>query len=177
MTTTLNARIVLRPVDPATDSALLHRWVTEERARFWGMLDRSVAEVEEIYAYIDEQDHLAAHLVCWDDEPWALFQTYDPAVDEIGQFYDRLPGDIGVHLLIGPGKRPEGFTDALFAHLTTWVFSDPKVQRVVLEPDVRNEKSLNILGRLDMQVGPQVAMPEKKAQFVFLSRADWTAAG
>lgn len=174
MTATLNPLLVLRPVDPAADSALLHRWVSQERARFWGMLDRSRADVEEIYTYIDEQEHLAAYLVCWEGEPWALFQTYDPAVDEIGQFYDRQPGDIGVHLLMAPGKRPDGFTDALFGHLATWVFSDPSVQRVVLEPDVRNQKSVSILGRLEMQVGPQVEMPEKKAQFAFLHRADWT---
>lgn len=175
MTTQLNAHLVLRLVDPAGDSELLHRWVTEERARFWGMLERTRAEVEEIYAYIDEQEHLSARLVCWDGEPWALFQTYDPAVDEIGQFYDRRPGDVGVHLLIGPGRRPEGFSDALFSHLVAWVFSDPSVQRIVLEPDVRNEKSASLLERLGAQAGPQAQLPDKRAQFAFLDRADWTA--
>lgn len=173
MTMALDARLVLRPVDPTTDAELLHDWVTQERARFWGMLDKTLAEVEEIYAYIDEQDHLAAYLVCWEDEPWALFQTYDPAVDEIGQFYDRRPGDIGVHLLIGPGRRPDGFSDALFGHLAAWVFSDPHVQRVVLEPDVRNDRSRNLAARLDADLGPQVALPDKQAQFLFLDRADW----
>ncbi|KRF20008.1 hypothetical protein ASG90_20005 [Nocardioides sp. Soil797] len=177
MKATLNPHLVLRPVVPATDSAMLHRWVTEERARFWGMLERSVEEVEEIYTYIDEQEHLSAHLVCWDGEPRALFQTYDPAVDEIGQFYDRRPGDVGVHLLIGPGRRPDGFSQALFSHLASWVFSDPSVQRIVLEPDVRNEKSLSLMNRLQASRGPRAELPDKTAQFAFVERADWTAPG
>lgn len=174
MTMTLNPHLVLRRVDPSGDAPLLHSWVTQERARFWGMLDKSVAEVEEIYAYIDEQDHLAAYLVCWDGDPWALFQTYDPAVDEIGQFYDRRTGDLGVHLLVGPGRRPDGFSEALFGHLASWVFSDPSVQRVVMEPDVQNQKSQNLIDRLGAEVGPRADLPEKRAQFAFLSRSDWT---
>ena len=44
------------PVDPARDASLIHRWVTEPRAVHWGMLDRSVEEVEAIWAPIAEAD-------------------------------------------------------------------------------------------------------------------------
>lgn len=175
MTVVTNPRLTLRPVDPAADSALLHAWVTQERARFWGMLDKSVDEVEEIYSYIRDQPHLAAYLVSWDDVPWALFQTYDPAVDEIGGFYDRRPGDLGVHLFIGPGKRPQGFSAALFPHLSAHVFADPAVQRVVMEPDVENQKSRAVLDRLGTELGPQADLPGKRAQFAFITRDDWAA--
>ncbi|KQY57559.1 GNAT family N-acetyltransferase [Nocardioides sp. Root140] len=175
MTITLNARLALRPVHPESDGALLHGWVTEERARFWGMLERPLDEVIDIYTYIQEQPHLAAYLVCWDDEPWALFQTYDPAVDEIGEFYDRRPGDVGVHLLMGPGRRPDGFSEAMFTQLPGWVFSDPGVQRIVLEPDARNNASVSLMPRIGARLGPQVEMPQKTAQFAFIERSGWTA--
>ena len=43
----------LVPVDPAADAALLHGWVTQPWARFWGMGDHTEAEVREVYAFLD----------------------------------------------------------------------------------------------------------------------------
>ncbi|AKU15409.1 GNAT family N-acetyltransferase [Luteipulveratus mongoliensis] len=167
--------ITMRPVDPEQDAATIHSWTSQERAAFWGMLERPVDEVRDIYAYIDEQPHLAAYLVHADDEPLALFQTYDPQVDEIGQFYDRRPGDVGIHLLIGPGHRPSGATAAMTAFLAGWVWSDPAHQRIVFEPDVRNDKSVAFLGRVGAELGPEVQLAEKVAQFGFLTRDAWFA--
>ena len=35
--------IAVRPVDPAADAAVLHAWVTQPRARFWGKIGRAHA--------------------------------------------------------------------------------------------------------------------------------------
>ncbi|GAB3880515.1 hypothetical protein GCM10027612_08240 [Microbispora bryophytorum subsp. camponoti] len=90
------------PVDPAADAGLIHSWVTEERARFWGMLDASRTRVQEIYDHLDGLATHHAYLVHRDDRPVALFQTYDPGADPVGECYDVQPGDFGVHLLLGP---------------------------------------------------------------------------
>ena len=105
----------IRPVVAAADKPVLHGWVTEERAVFWGMTDCDLARVQEIYAYIDEQEHLAAYLLLVDDHPVGLLQTYDPEVDEIGQWYDRRPGDVGVHLLLASDPVRAGRTDEVIA--------------------------------------------------------------
>nr|WP_179503896.1 GNAT family N-acetyltransferase [Nocardioides daedukensis] len=171
--TTVDDEITLTPVDPVRDVALIHSWVTQERAEFWGMREKSAEEVGEIYSYIDEQEHLAAYLASWQGTPWALFQTYDPFVDEIGQFYDRRPGDVGVHLLLAPGPRPAGLTAALLDFLPRWMFTDPRHQRVVLEPDVRNAKSIAVLGRIGADQAHVAQLPDKTAQFAFLTREAW----
>lgn len=59
--------VVVRPVEPAADAALITGWVSVERASFWGMAGLGRAEVEEIYTYIQEQEHLAAYLLVLDD--------------------------------------------------------------------------------------------------------------
>lgn len=169
--------LTLRPVDPAGDAALLHGWVTQERATFWGMRENSLAEVEEIYSYIDDQPHLAAYLLEAGGIPVALFQTYDPAVDEIGEFYDRRPGDVGVHLLLADTPVRAGRTSEITAWLMQWVFSDPSVQRIVVEPDARNAKSLRLFGLVGAVAGPEVEMPHKPAQFGFLTRDALERAG
>jgi RimJ/RimL family protein N-acetyltransferase len=174
MTTTLteNQDLRLRAVDPAADAALLHDWVVQERAVFWGMGEKDRDEVEEIYTWIVEQPHLAAYLLEIDGDPVALFQTYDPEVDDIGQFYDRLPGDLGVHLLLADHPARAGRTTELVMFLFDWLFHDPGTRRLVLEPDARNTKSLDLLGRLGARNGPRVEFPHKPAQFVFLTRDD-----
>ena len=124
-------RLSLTPVRPDEHAELLHAWVTAERAVFWGMSDKPLEEVRDIYAYIDEQPHLTASLIVADDVPIGLFQTYDPFVDEIGEFYDRLPGDVGVHLLLADTEARRGHTLAVVGFLVAGLFADPAVQRIV----------------------------------------------
>jgi penicillin G amidase len=160
----------LAPVDPARDAELIHRWVTAPRAEFWGMTERTLEEVGEIYGYIADQPHLSASLVRSDGVPVGIFQTYDPSVDEIGEFYDRRPGDLGVHLFLADDPVRAGQTPALMGFLVAQAFADPSVQRVVLEPDVANERSVALMRRLGATLGPTVEMPGKTAQFAFVER-------
>ncbi|MFF2328748.1 MULTISPECIES: GNAT family N-acetyltransferase [unclassified Streptomyces] len=161
----------LVPVDPAADADLIHGWVTEERARFWGMGDASREEVLKTYAFLDSLTTHHAYLALREDVPAALFQTYEPAADPLADCYDVQPGDFGVHILIGPGDAVEhGFTAALLSVLIGHVFSDPEHLRIVAEPDARNEKALARLVRTGFALGPEIDKPEKRARLAFLSR-------
>lgn len=168
--------IAFRPVAPATDAPMIHRWVTEPRARFWGMCDADLEEVRAIYTYIDEQPHLAAWLATVDGTPVGIVQTYDPFVDEIGEFYDRRAGDIGVHLFLADHPARAGHTQALLTVAMHSLLTDPQTQRIVLEPDTDNESSLELLTRLGARLGPVVELPGKTAQFAFLDRVALAAA-
>ncbi|WP_181309816.1 GNAT family N-acetyltransferase [Nocardioides campestrisoli] len=163
-------QFALRPVDPPRDAALIHSWVDQPRAEFWGMRGKPLAEVEAIYAWIVEQEHLTAQLVLDDGAPVGLVQSYDPFVDEIGEHYDRRPGDVGLHLFLADVPARAGHTTALMAYLTARVFADPRVERLVMEPDVRNEKSVGLLRRLGATFGPVTELPGKTAQLAFLVR-------
>jgi len=166
--------LALRPVNPSADASLIHRWVVADRASFWGMQEASPADVEEIYGYIQEQPHLAAYLLEADEEPVGLVQTYDPSVDEIGTFYDRRQGDLGVHFFLSddPGRR--GRTPELVTFVLEQLFADEDVLRLVFEPDVDNAKPRALLARIGAEEGPvaRIVTPylEKDAQFFFLSR-------
>jgi penicillin amidase len=166
--------ITVRPVDPAADAALLHAWVTQPRAEFWGMSDHSVEDVALVYAYIQDQAHLAAYLLLAEDHPLGLLQTYDPAVDEIGQWYDRAAGDGGVHLFLADDPRRAGRTADVIAAGLDFVAHLPDCRRLVFEPDARNAASLSLLDRLGCSRGPLVdlrtSIAEKPAQFFFLDR-------
>ncbi|MEU5948843.1 GNAT family N-acetyltransferase [Micromonospora sp. NPDC047465] len=169
-------RVTIRPVDPDTDVDLIHGWVSEERARFWGMRDAGRERVAEIYRYLDSLTTHHAWLVHRDGVPVALFQTYEPAADPVGQCYDVRPGDHGAHLLIGPPTRTErGFTGALLGVFLGFVFADPLRRRIVMEPDARNDKAVDRLLRTGFVAGPLIDLPDKRARLMFLDRESFEA--
>lgn len=167
------------PLDPAKDAALVHAWVTQDRARFWGMRDHTREQVREIYAFVDTLTTHHAYLVHRDGVPVALFQTYEPEADPVGECYEVLPGDFGIHVLIGPpagdnGAAEPGFTGALLSALLTWVLdADPARRRIVAEPDARNDKAIARFVRSGFVPGPEIELPQKRARLVFLSREDF----
>ncbi|MFF4754748.1 GNAT family N-acetyltransferase [Streptomyces sp. NPDC002514] len=172
------------PLDPRADAAVIHAWVSEERAVFWGMNGLTEDQVAEIYAHLATLDTHHAFLLAKDGEPVALFQTYEPAADRVGECYETRPGDIGIHLLLAPagpaGARP-GWTAALLSVLTAYVLRGLDRRRIVVDPDVRNEKAVARFLKSGFVAGPAVVLPEvdlpdvqvpeKHAQLAFLDRA------
>ena len=73
----------------------------------------------------------AAYLVVVDDAPVGLLQTYDPEVDEIGEWYDRRPGDVGVRLLLARDPRRVGRTGEVVAAVLSFVLGPPGCARLV----------------------------------------------
>ncbi|MGI5400946.1 GNAT family N-acetyltransferase [Streptomyces sp. CA-135486] len=160
------------PLDPAADVDLIHGWVTEERARFWGMADHTREQVLEIYEYLDSLTTHHAFLVQRDGEPVALFQTYEPDADPVGECYEVQPGDYGIHILIGPadGGTERGFTGEIFRVLIAYVLADPEHRRIIVEPDARNQKAIERMVRAGFELGPEIDKPEKRARLAFFSR-------
>ncbi|MFF8596643.1 GNAT family N-acetyltransferase [Streptomyces sp. NPDC015220] len=171
------------PLDPRADAATVHRWVSEERAAFWGMTGLTEQQVSDVYAHMDTLDTHHAFLVVKDGVPVALLQTYEPEADRVSECYPVRPGDIGVHLLLAPagpdGDRP-GWTSALLRVLLTYLLPGLDRGRIVVDPDVRNEKAVARFLREGFERGPVVVLPEidlpdvylpeKRAQLAFLSR-------
>ncbi|MFH8241634.1 GNAT family N-acetyltransferase [Streptomyces sp. G6] len=171
------------PLDPAADADAIHRWVSEERAAFWGMTGLTRDQVAGVYAHMDTLDTHHAFLVVKDDAPVALLQTYDPEADRVSECYAAEPGDIGVHLLLAPagpeGARP-GWTAALASALMAYVLIGLDRKRIVVDPDVGNEKAIARFLKQGFTAGPAVVLPEvdlpdvylpeKKAQLAFLRR-------
>ncbi|MER8045152.1 GNAT family N-acetyltransferase [Streptomyces sp. NPDC094032] len=167
-------------IDPEHHAELIHRWVNEERARFWGMNGTTLDQVREIYAHLDSLTTHHGFLVHRDDEPVGVFQTYDPEADRISECYEVRPGDIGVHLFLAPTLAPEpGFTERLFSVLLDFALTGRS--RVVGEPDAANEKVLARLARTGFELGPEIVLPEvdlpevfipeKRARLVYYPRA------
>ncbi|MFK0074413.1 GNAT family N-acetyltransferase [Arthrobacter woluwensis] len=164
-------RVRILPVRPEEDGDLIHSWVTQDRARFWGMTEYSRDEVVEVYRFLDSLPTHHAFILSLDEEPVALFQSYDPFHDPVGEAYEPQEGDLGIHLFMAPAREPRpGLTPWLVLHFIGHLFATTGARRIVVEPDVRNDKALARLTGSGFEPGPVIELPDKQAQLFFLRR-------
>ncbi|WP_052850072.1 GNAT family N-acetyltransferase [Streptomyces avicenniae] len=167
----------LRPVDPGRDSPLLHRWLTHPKSVFWLMGDATVEDVEKEYRTLAERPTHDAFLGLHKGRPAFLAERYDPAADPVGRAFTVQPGDIGMHFLTAPTDTPQpGFTRAVLTTVMAFLFDDPSVRRVVVEPDIRNEPVHRLNAAVGFEAARTVPLPGKDALLSFCTRAQFTTA-
>jgi hypothetical protein len=166
--------LCLREIDLDADVPHLHRWFGMEYAGFWGMQHKTEREVRDTYATLVRSGHAMAYTGLWHDEPAFLVECYDPAHDPLGQHYSVMPGDVGMHFFVGPPRMPQrGHTRRVFRVLMRFIFERLHARRVVVEPDVRNDK-VHVLNReMGFAYRGTVQLPEKLAALAFCTREDF----
>ncbi|MFD5204656.1 GNAT family N-acetyltransferase [Streptomyces sp. NPDC058375] len=167
----------VRPLDPAADAALVHGWVTHPKAAFWLMGDASLADVEQEYRSIAAHPHHEAFIGLHDGEAAFLIERYDPTEVELKGLYEAEPGDVGMHFLVAPTDTPvHGFTRAVITAVMDFLFADPSVRRVVVEPDVTNSAVQALNKAVGFEVLREIAKPEKDALLSACTREQFEAA-
>lgn len=182
MTTTLfrtsrpAGQFSLRPMQ-ADDASLIHSWVTRDYARFWGMQNDTQEQVATFYRNLTAENPGAALIGYCDDKPVFLMEFYRASDDEVGKFYPAEPGDYGMHILIAPATRPvRQFSWQVFTVVMDYMFSQPEVKRVVVEPDVRNDKIHPLNKRAGFRYAHTIDMGHKTAWLAFCQREDYQQA-
>lgn len=169
--------LALRPFQTPDDVPLVHTWVTREYAKYWGMQNRSIAEVEAAYDDILRTPRTRVLIGLHDEEPAFLVECYSPMEDPVGECYEARPGDRGMHILVAPAERriPD-FTWCVFTAVMDFLFSDETAERIVVEPDVRNEKIHRLNLRAGFQYQELIQLPAKTAYLAFCTREQYAAA-
>lgn len=164
-------RLTLRVLDPDADLDVLHAWVNEPRARFWGLAGLPRTELRDLYAHVGSLPTHHAFLVRWDGEPVALLQTYEPGHDPVGEAYDVEPGDVGAHFLLGArGPRGADLWAGVGPLIVAFCLADPRVERIVVEPDAANERAHARMRALGFETAGRVRVGDKDALLAFLTR-------
>ncbi|MFC0141875.1 GNAT family N-acetyltransferase [Erwinia mallotivora] len=172
-TTRPAGQFTLRPMQ-AEDASLIHSWVTRDYARFWGMQDDTLDQVATFYQKLTAANPQAALIGCCDDKPVFLMEFYQASEDEVGKFYPAQEGDYGIHILIAPANNPvQQFSWQVFTVVMDYMFSLPAVKRVVVEPDVRNQKIHPLNKRAGFRYQHTIDMGHKTAWLAFCQREDY----
>ncbi|WP_439891018.1 GNAT family N-acetyltransferase [Ralstonia sp. 25C] len=159
------------------DIPTLHRWFQPERASFWLMRDKTEAEIGHIYKQLMDSGHATAYLAWRGGQPAFLAECYDPAHDRIRAFYDVQPGDLGMHIFIGPSDVCiAGYTRTVFFALMRFMFVHLGAARIVVEPDADNTRIHAINRAAGFVYDRNVAFPEKIASLAFCTQRDFEQA-
>ncbi|MCL6486392.1 GNAT family N-acetyltransferase [Janthinobacterium sp. LB2P10] len=161
----------------AQDIPVLHRWFNLDYARFWGMQGQSLDQVHRFYQQLQTSGHANAYVGIVKDELSFLMESYAPAHDELGQHYPVQAGDRGMHFFVGPAEKPvHGFTQAVLELILEFLFHEPSIQRIVVEPDVRNQKIHALNRKAGFVYQADIELSNKLASLAFCSRADFATA-
>lgn len=164
----------LRPVDPPTDSPLLHEWVTHPKARYWMMQDASVADVLAEHEAIEMNPHHFAYMGLYHYRARFLVEVYDPAHSELAGVYAPAAGDVGMHVLTAPSDTPiAGFTRGVMTAVMHLLFDGFGAKRVVVEPDEGNEAILRLNEYVGFRPEKAVRLKDKRATLSFCTRIDF----
>lgn len=167
--------ITIRPFEVAIDSAFLHSWVTKEYAVFWGMQNATLQEVKEEYTKLLKPEYYDVFVGLYNNEPAFVMERYNPKKDIIKDFYKAKDSDCGVHIIVAPPKTPNvaNFTWFMFQAIMDFVFTNPTIDRILVEPDIRNKKMFALCQRIGFTLGEVIELPHKTAQIAYLTKANY----
>lgn len=169
--------IYIYPLGLAHDITTIHHWVNQPYAKFWGMENTSQDQVFEMYQKIIEDKNHNAYIGVLNNEPIFLCESYSAIHDTIANFYEAKNTDLGMHILVAPVKKKiPKFTWHIFSYVMSFFFDYLQAQRVVVEPDINNDKIhvLNIkAGFTYLKV---IQLPNKKAHLALCTKINYTNA-
>lgn len=159
----------LHPLDPGRDTDTLRAWHNDpEVARFWEMAWPRDA----IAGYLRQQldsTHSTPYVGFLDGVAMSYWELYRADLDPLAGHYPARKGDAGVHLLLGPaGCRGQGIGPDLLRAVSSWQLET--AERVVAEPDVRNERSVRAFERAGFRRVADIDLPDKRAALLIRAR-------
>lgn len=167
----------VRPFNLENDIETLFAWTSQPYARYWGYVDSTIDELKADYKKLCNNGHTRVFLGTLDGQAMFLLELYDPSKEKVGGFYENQSGDLGMHILIAPSDKPiHNFTYTIFTFIMEFMFEDPAVKRIVVEPDANNEKIHSLNRRAGFQHIKEIDLGYKKALLAFCTRDDFTRA-
>lgn len=168
---TIGKRISFHPVKLDRDLELLHHWMHQPHViPFWNLnisLDRYRKHLQTFLA----DTHQSLYIGSLDGVPMSYWETYWAKDDILGKHYDVHPHDQGIHLLIGPPTYlGKGYALPLLQTMTAWLFEHTATQKVVAEPDIRNDKMIHIFTKCGFRLQKEIQLPDKRAALMYCHR-------
>lgn len=160
---TIDRHLGFRPVSLERDLGRLHAWLGSDHVKPYWDLDRPLPEFRETMREKLADDHLTPYVGYLDHVPMSYWEAYRAADDDLAAYYDVEPDDRGFHLLIGPEEYVgRGYGTALFRAMVAFQFRHSETDRVVLEPDARNDAVFAVAERCGCDLRHEFEFPEEE---------------
>ena len=168
--------IAILPLDRGYAS-LVHGWFTHPASAFWQMGALSPDDVRAYLVAVAADPRQDAWLGFVDDEPTFLVETYDPTAMLLDGVPEVRTGDLGMHLLVSPptGDPVHGLTSDVMRATVAFCFEELRAARVVVEPDVRNERIAAKNAEVGFRVLGEIDLPGKRASLAVCTPEEFHA--
>lgn len=167
-------KITFRPVSMELDFERLYSWHHSPHViPFWN-LNISRENYREHLEQFLENKNQTLYIGLMDEQPMSYFEAYWCQHDMIGKFYDALPTDRGLHLLIGPSEYlGKGYAFPLLKAMMQFQFKCNEITRIIAEPDKRNKKMIHIFEKCGFKIDKEVDLPDKTGVLMVCDRKDF----
>ncbi|MDS0279011.1 acetyltransferase [Halomicroarcula sp. S1AR25-4] len=141
----IDRTISVRQATMERDLGRLHAWLSNDHVKPYWQLDLPLPAFRDRLAAKLDDDHLTPYVGCLDHVPMSYWECYWAAEDDVAAHYDADPADQGVHLLVGPEEYlGNGYARSLLRAVVAMQFRHSETERVVAEPDVRNDRVVHV---------------------------------
>lgn len=165
----IDSQIALRQATVEADLGRLHAWLGSDHVKPYWELDRPLPEFRTELGSKLADDHLTPYIGCLDHVPMSYWECYWAAEDDVAAHYDANPSDQGVHLLIGPEEYlGNGYAQPLLEAVVAMQFRHPATDRVIAEPDSRNEHVIHVFEQCGFERRDQFYFDEAEKEATLL---------
>jgi acetyl CoA:N6-hydroxylysine acetyl transferase len=170
----IGKKISFRKVEFERDVEMIHIWMTEEHVHpFWN-LNIPLGEFREHLKKALKDDHHTLYIGFLDDVPMSYWEAYWVKGDVLEKTYDVAPHDQGVHLLIGDKSYlGKGYSLPLLREMVRLQFQDERTEKVMAEPDIRNEKMIHVFTKCGFKRIEQIELPDKTGLLMKCERGEF----
>ncbi|ADB32246.1 GCN5-related N-acetyltransferase [Kribbella flavida DSM 17836] len=161
----------LRPAT-AADAGKIAWWMAQPHIQRWWQQDWSVERWAQALDAQAAGEHSIPCLAALEDEDFGYLELYRVRRDRLAEFYACAEHDWGVHVAIGDTARVgRGIGRRLLRSVADALLrADPRCDRVVAEPDVRNTPSIRAFAAAGFDPAGELQLPEKTALLMVRTR-------
>nr|WP_232353723.1 GNAT family N-acetyltransferase [[Bacillus] enclensis] len=176
----IGKKISFKKVEFERDVDMIHTWMREDHVHpFWN-LNIPIGEFREHLKKALNDDHHTLYIGCLDDVPMSYWEAYWVKGDVLEKMYDAVPHDQGVHLLIGDKEfLGKGYSLPLLREMVRFQFQDERTEKVMAEPDIRNEKMIHVFEKCGFEKIEPIELPDKTGLLMKCERREfekrWTS--
>ncbi|WP_347862923.1 GNAT family N-acetyltransferase [Salimicrobium sp. PL1-032A] len=157
-----------------SDLELVHKWMQEPHVHPFWQLNLPLEAFGVHFRKALNDSHQTVYIGLMDNEPMSYWESYWVEGDVLEESYETRPYDQGVHLLIGEkGYLGKGYALPLLRAMVSFQFEHEKTEKVVAEPDRRNEKMIHVFEKCGFRKVAPITLPDKQAMLLFCDRKEF----
>lgn len=169
--TAIKRSLSFSKVEFERDAALLHRWQQQPYVVPYWKLNISFEDYKKHLKKFLDDEHQTLYLGLIDGVPMSYWEAYWVRGDVIENAYDPHPEDQGIHLLIGEEAfLGKGYALPLLRAIVNFQFLHQETEKVIAEPDIRNEKMIHVFEKCGFEKVKPIELPDKTGMLMYCHR-------